>query len=469
MHMNRKRITFLPSVFWLVILFSVIFSFISISKHNHFQTFAWDLSFFDELLWKASRGIEPRSSLGGLHLLGDHFQPVILLLAPLYFIWSDVRMLLGAHAIISAANVIPIYLLAKGVLKNNIIAICISISYLMFTGFQFAVFDGFHQSVFAPLFIGWLYYFLETRNNKFYWFSVAGLIATKEEFCLLIAFIGIVIILYYKRVKLGVATILIGLISFFLIIQVIIPYFQKGPYTHFGYGELGNTPIDVLRSTFADPLKTIKLFVFPTVKLQTLWSTYLAFGFLPFFSGWHLLAILEQFAVRFVDTVTIHRWTNLNHYAFPLSPLMSVALIYSIRDFWVRKISYVKIALYVLFWAGLQNIIYHGPINSLLKSSFYETQMWEYDARQLITQMPINSIISSQNSLLPHLSQRSKFFLLPEIGDSEYIAVDLSDGPNKYSPLSHAQTLDLIFALLKEKKYQLVWRKNDSMLLRKHF
>lgn len=376
-------------------------------------------------------------------------------------------MLLTIHAIIAAVSVFPVYLLANKILHRRLLALCISVSYLSFTGYQFAVFDGFHQSVFAPFFIGWLYYFLATKKNKLYWLSVAGLIATKEEYSLLVVSIGLVGVFYYKRFSLGLTTIAVGLASFFLLIYVVIPFFQKGSYSHFGYGELGNTPTDVFYSTLTHPLKTLKLLVLPAIKLKTVWSTFLSFGFLPLFLSWHLLPILEQFAVRFVDTVTIHRWTNLNHYAFPLSPLLSVSIIYAIRDFWLKKLSYKKIPIYLLVFAGVQNLIFHGPVNSLFKTSFYETQAWEYDAQQLIAQVPKGVTITSQNSLLPHLSQRPRFYLLPEIGDAEYLAIDLHDGPNKYSPISFNQTKELILSLQQTKKYTLVWQNHDSLLLRR--
>jgi len=451
----------------LIFLFALIFSVISVAKHDHFQTFAWDLSFFDELIWKMGRGIEPRSSLGGLHVLGDHFQPILYVFAPLYWIKSDVRMLLITHASIASINVLPIYLLALTLLKKKFLAISVSMMYLLFTGYQFAVFDGFHQSVFAPFFIGWLYYFLVTKNNRGFWVAAIGLLATKEEYALLLAAIGPVIIFYFKRVKLGIATIMVGLVSFFLMIYVLIPYFQKGPYAHFGYGELGNTPIDVVTTTLRSPDKTLRLLLTPPIKIRTVLLTFASFSFLPLFVPLHLVPIAQQFAVRFLDTVTIHRWTNLNHYSFPLAPLMSIALIFSLRDVFVKKIELNKLAIYILLCTLLQDLIFHGPINSLLKPSFYQTQAWEYDVQELIARVPNQQTVASQNSLLPHLSQRNRFYLLPEIGDAEYIAVDMSDGPNKYSPLTHQKTEALINTLLASHQYQLIWRQNKSMLLKK--
>lgn len=455
------------AIFGLICLFFLVFSFISVQKHNHFQTFAWDLAFFDELIWKVSQGIEPKSSFNNLHILGDHFQPIILLLAPIYWIKNDVRLLLIAHALIASLSVYPIYLLSQRILKHQLLSLSVSVSFLLFTGYQHAVFDGFHQSVFAPFFLGWLYYFLETNNKHGFWVAVIALLATKEEYTLLLAAIGIVIFLYYKRRFLGLVTSVVGLISFFVIIYAIIPFFQNGPYTHFGYGELGTSPIEVITTIITHPSLFIAQLILPAIKIDTLISTFFSFGFLPLMSPFHLIPIIQQIAIRFIDTFTIHRWTNLNHYAFPLSPLLAVATIYGLKQLILVGISKKFLCIYLLSFTILQNILYHGPFNSLFKPEFYESQTWEDDAYKLIRQVPKDAIVASQNSLLPHLAQRSKFYLLPEVGNADYVAVDLANGSNKYSPIDHKRTKSLITDFLNSNRYTLIWQSGDSLLLKK--
>ena len=233
-------------IVWLVILFAFLFGFVSIAKHNHFQTFGWDLAFFDELIWKVSQGIEPRSSFNNLHILGDHFQPIILLFAPLYWIKNDVRLLLIAHAVIAAVSTLPVYLLARKILKHRFLSLSVCLSFLLFT---------------------------------------------KEEYALLVVAIGISIVFYYKRLCLGVTTITMGALSFFIIIYLIIPYFQKGPYSHFEYGELGRTPQEIMLTSITRPERLIQLVFTPPIKINTMFATFLSFGFLPLLSLWHILPI----------------------------------------------------------------------------------------------------------------------------------------------------------------------------------
>ncbi len=462
----KKFLRSYTTIIWLIIFFAFIYSYVSVVKHHKFQTFAWDLAFFDELIWKVSQGIEPRSSFNNLHILGDHFQPIILLFVPLYWIWSDVRLLLVAHAIVASVSVLPIYLLAYKLLKHKLLSLTVSFSFLLFTPYQHAVLDGFHQSVFAPFFIGWMYYFWEVKKSKWFWLMVLGLLLTKEEYALTISAIGLVIMLYYKQIRIGLTITTLGIISLFVIIYSAIPFYQKGPYTHFGYGILGNTPDEVILKMVSNPSQVIQLII-TSEKINTVFSSFFSFGFLPLLAPIHLIPVLQQYGVRFIDTVTVHRALDLNHYSFPLAPLFSLATIYGLKKISDLSVSKNILALYLLTFTFFQGVVFHGPLNSLFKRQFYTTDEWERDTRELISQVPPQVVLASQNSLLPHLSQRPKFHLLPVIEDAEYIAVDLHDGPNKYSPLDIKRTTHLVQDLLQKQTFEIFWQQRSSLLLKR--
>src|SRR6185369_17467868 len=82
-------------------------------RHQMFRSGAMDLGFFDQLVYLISRGRPPVSSILGFHLLGDHAAYTLYLLAPLYWIWADVHMLLAAQAMALAAGAYPIWRLAR--------------------------------------------------------------------------------------------------------------------------------------------------------------------------------------------------------------------------------------------------------------------------------------------------------------------------------------------------------------------
>src|SRR3989344_2128281 len=201
-------------IFLLIVFFWVIYSFISIMKHLYYQTFTWDTGFFDQLLWKLSRFKEPVSSFSNLHVFGDHFQFILLVFVPLYWLPKSINFLFIAHAFVAVLASLPVYLISLKVNKSKAFALAVSFSMLIFTGMQFAVLDGFHQSVFSPLFYALAIYGLLFKNNWIYWSSIIGFLITKEEMALLAVSIGLVALILGDRIR-GAITIFVSLAVFF--------------------------------------------------------------------------------------------------------------------------------------------------------------------------------------------------------------------------------------------------------------
>src|SRR2546423_14354112 len=87
------------------------FSAISLFRYVHFAANGFDLGIQDQTVWGYSRlEMIPNTVLGVPNLLGDHFNPILMLLAPLYWLWPSAATLLAAPAGLPALGGIPIYL-----------------------------------------------------------------------------------------------------------------------------------------------------------------------------------------------------------------------------------------------------------------------------------------------------------------------------------------------------------------------
>src|SRR5256885_1262386 len=86
------------------------YSAISIFRHDRFASGGYDLGIFDQTIWGYSRFEIVRNTVKGTpNLLGDHFHPALMALAPAYWIWDDARVLLVAQALLLAAASLPIF------------------------------------------------------------------------------------------------------------------------------------------------------------------------------------------------------------------------------------------------------------------------------------------------------------------------------------------------------------------------
>jgi len=465
----------------MIIVFSILYSFISIQKHFHFQTFGWDTAVFDQQIYLFSRLQAPYSSLVKMNGLGDHFQLVPLFLGGLFYrIWRNVNMLFILQSIAACFSALPLYLITFHLLKKTklsglavkFISLSVCFTYLFSVPFQSMLADEFHNEPFvaAPLLL--MIYYLIKDKNLGYWVSFLIVLMTKEIFGLLGVPLGFYVFLKKRDIKKSLITAMLGLTTFYLLLFQVMPRLARTE-KYFHFGEYNN-PSYLVNKFVSKPSRLLTDFVNHPEKRKTISASLFSFGFLPLLSPAELIVPAFSLAVRFYDDTMPRLYAFNNHYAAPFIPLLAVGMSFGIyrliRLFEKRKghqKAWKLIGVYLILIAIGQNYVFHGPVNSILKPQFYQKEPWKKDAHELIARVPDQAILATQNSLLPHLSQRDEFYLLPEIGEAEFVAIDLADGPNKFSPLTQLQTETLIESLIENQQYQIVWQKNDSLLLEK--
>ena len=473
-----------PKFLWITLLIvgmSVIYSFIGIQKHFHFQTFGWDTAVFDQQIYFFAHLQAPYSSLMKMNDLGDHFQLITIVLGAIsYLLWQNVNALFILQACVACLSALPLYLIAQKLLRKTklleyqvaLLSLAVAIAYLISVPFQSMLTDEFHNEPLIVTPLIFTIYFLMERNWGGYWVNFILVTLNKEMFGLLGIPLGIYTYLKTKNLKQGLLTGIIGVgITLTLLFYIMPKIAGVGTYVHF---DQSNNPSYLLHTFSRNPSLFLTEMGNTEEKRTTIIASLLAFGFLPLLAPTELILPIFSLAIRFYDNTSPRLHAFNNHYAAPFLPLLAICAVFGLYNLakWLERKKLLSkvwwvIFLYILCFTAAQNYLYHGPINSIFKSSFYHVQPWEHDAHLLIKEVPDNVTIATQNSLLPHLSERKNFYLLPEIGDAAYIAVDLTDGPNKFSPLTYTETNKLITDLIQQKKYQIVWQRNQSLLLKK--
>src|SRR5712692_6728154 len=94
----------------LTVVAGAAYASISVFRHEHYASNAFDLAVQDQTVWGYSRfEFIYNTVLGIPNLLGDHFHPILMVLAPFMWIWNSAGVLLVAQAILLALAGIPIY------------------------------------------------------------------------------------------------------------------------------------------------------------------------------------------------------------------------------------------------------------------------------------------------------------------------------------------------------------------------
>ncbi len=463
-------------LFLVLFLVASLYSFISIAKHDRFETFGWDLAFQDQMIWQWSQfKVAYMSMKDNLNSLGDHFTLMWLSLVPLYWIKSDPKTLLAAQAFVVTFSALPLYFLSKKILESQFLSFAIILMYLFFVSLQHGIFNDVHSAMFTTIFITSLYFFGEKKNWPAYWLSAIGLTFTKEEFGLLVAAIGIVLILRGQNLKHGILSIIFGIGVFLFLTVYLMPFAALTPkFVHANFGIAGSTIPEVAGNILKNPNLLVSTLLDSLVKQNTLLSYFSSFGFLPLLSPVNLLPILQQIFIRFIDSYHPIRWMADNHYSASSAALLAISTIYGAsnlirisKKFKLFKNIKFYLAILILFVTLAQDFVYHGPVNSIFKGQFYERYSWMKDNEELVNLIPKNTSVATTNNLASHLSQRKLLYLLPDVNSADYIAVDLLDGPNKYAPTDISNIKALIEEVKKDPDYKLIFQKGEAYLFKR--
>jgi hypothetical protein len=126
--------------------------------HDRFGTYGFDLGIYDQATWLLSRGRAPFVTVRGLDLLGQHAAYVMVLLAPLYRLWADPRLLLLLQVLFLALPAVVVYRLGGRHLGHPAAGLAVAVAYLAYPGVQWAISWQFHPEANAagrPWPCGW--------------------------------------------------------------------------------------------------------------------------------------------------------------------------------------------------------------------------------------------------------------------------------------------------------------------------
>ena len=221
---------------WLLLIIAVttvVYSAISINRHAAFQSAAVDLGGYDQAVWGFSQfKFLPSSIYVFGNLLGDHFEPVLILLAPFYWIYSSPITLLIIQALLVSLSAWPLFLLFKRVFNNNLNSLLLAVAAVWFIGIQVAIEYDFHPIVIALPVIATVIYCLEAQKWRWYVVSLLGLLLFKETVAVYIVFIGLYALVRKKSKQYGLFALVLGICWYLIAIQFIIPQISGGSYQH---------------------------------------------------------------------------------------------------------------------------------------------------------------------------------------------------------------------------------------------
>jgi uncharacterized membrane protein len=172
------------------------YSTISLSRLIQLNPSSWDLGIFTEYVKQYANLRAPIVDIRatGFNLLGDHFQPIVAVLAPVFRVFPSAATLLIAQALLAAASVLAVSQVAREKLGTGP-GRAVAIAYGFSWGLQQMVNFDFHEIAFAvPLLAFSLSALARGRTRAAVWWALP-LVFVKEDQGFTVAAIGLYLVL----------------------------------------------------------------------------------------------------------------------------------------------------------------------------------------------------------------------------------------------------------------------------------
>jgi uncharacterized membrane protein len=288
---------------------AAIYSGYALVIYATYRSTSYDLVIFDQAVRSYSRFHLGTSIVKGLHngfgpnfsVLGDHFSPIDIALAPLYWIWDGPQTLLVAQPILFALAIPWIWIFTRRAFgwtgwKATTAAYLASVAYGLSWPIAAAVAYDYHEVAFAPLLIAIALERLQAGRLRGGLVALGLLLLVKEDMGLLVAGIGGVLAVSFsptvRRQRLvGVMLIVVGVAYTLFATDVLIPAFGGRANYYWAYSALGQNVPQVVLHILGHPAQFLRTMVTPPVKLLTMEWLLAAFCLLPLLSPLSLAAL----------------------------------------------------------------------------------------------------------------------------------------------------------------------------------
>jgi len=394
----------------------------SLLRFRNFEAKGYDLGIFDQAMRQYAQFREPLVAIKGLdfNLLGDHFHPLIALLAPFYWLWPDPRMLGVLLIALLLAGVPPVYLFSRRRL-GHVSGLLVVGVLLLFWPFQAIVNWDFHEIALAVPLIAWILYCLDTKRfTAVCWLSLP-LLGIREDLGATVFAIGLVLLLK-RQWRRGALLAVVGLAGFAVIYGWLMPALRPADgRNYFEYSTLGPTVGAAAVAAVTHPWRVVGImFNHP---LKWLWwvISFVPFGLLSLASPYVIIAA-PIIATRMLSD-RLNVWAPVYQYDSVLLPILLLAFVDTlariIQRTGKRRLAVIGPAVpLVISLVGTLAIPAIFPLQRTVTGADWSMPEHARAQQRAVDMVPSGVCVEATDTAVPHLSNRSYVSLFEGMGDT---------------------------------------------------
>lgn len=406
---HTQRVS-MPWVVSLVVsgLWAVGYSVRGVLEYVRFHTHTFDLGIFAQGTWLLGQMKEPFVTLRGLHLFADHSSYILVLVAPLYFVFPSAGTLIVVTVVCLAVSAPLAYVIAQRAGASPRLALLSSVLVLLAPAVQWQVHAAFHPEVIViPLCLGAI---ALIQRDRPLWAIVAIAVAltAKEDVGLLVVPLGLAVVFVMGRKKTGWIVVAMGSFAFVLNFFVLLPAWSPTGELLYSqrYAYLGDSPLSIAWGVASSPDVWWNT-VTSGKRIGDVAALVLAMP-LSFF-GWRWLLIGVPTLAANVLSLHHYQYRVQSHYTAYLIVAVVLAGAFGAGRFdglgrftWRRPMLMATIVAPLLLW------IVAAPITVWAPSHDHPARI-----ESMLALVPEGAVVSATTTFTPHLANREQAYLFP--------------------------------------------------------
>ncbi|MEY2885439.1 MAG: hypothetical protein RJB40_293 [Actinomycetota bacterium] len=392
----------------MVLLYALYFSVRTVGVHNGLGTSAYDFGLYDQGIWLMSRGHSPFVTLMGRNLFGDHSSFILVLLIPLYWVFSSTALLFVVQSIVVAIGALPVYWFSRQRLRSEPLAAAMAGVYLLHPSISWTNLENFHPDAALGTLVAFAIWAAYAGKWRWYWVAVVLALSVKEDVAFVLAPLGLWVALKADK-KRGLITSLASLFTMALMFLVVMRSFTGVAFRNswrIPFGGIGG----LLKTALTQPTKLIS-YLWSEDRPTYIWQMLAPVGFVFLYEPSLALVGFVMLASNVVSTFWYQHQIQY-HYSIIIVPCIVMGTVWALGKFsrparkWVSACIIATSLVCGYLWSPM-------PLARTTTTSWNSQMPPVVAARESISRVPEDAVVAAYHSLTAQMARRVTIYSFP--------------------------------------------------------